>query len=106
MNCPNVHAYPALKRALVEIAYDNGMVNRDHIEWLVIYDMLLLVTKKYTTLQIADVNRQLAALSDERLVEVCVGGRENNDPPKGLDQLADDMLDWAFDGDVTTLEAP
>ncbi len=106
MNTLKLNAYPGIKRALVAIAYDNGMVNREQTEWLALYDMFLAVTKKYTTLQIADVNRQLAALSDEQLDEVCCGGREGNDPnpPAGIDQLADDMLNWAFEfsyqGDV------
>lgn len=106
MSTPNLNAYPGINRALVAIAYDNGMVNREQSEWMALYDMFLAVTKKYTTLQIADVNRQLAVLTDEQLDEVCCGGREGDDtnPPPGIDQLADDMLNWAFDPDPEALD--
>lgn len=100
----NARNFPALQRALVEIAYDNGMVNRDHPEWSVIYDMFLLIEKKYSALQISEVDRELAALTPEQLVEACVGGIDDENPrPIETDGLADEMLNWAFDGDVSTL---
>lgn len=100
----NARNFPALQRALVEIAYDNGMVNRDHPEWSVIYDMFLLIEKKYTPLQMAEVDRELAALTPDQLLEACVGGRGDGlTRPIPDDGLADEMLDWAFDGDLSTL---
>lgn len=99
----NARNFPALQRALVEIAYDNGMVNRDHPEWSVIYDMFLLIEKKYSALQISKVDRELAALTADQLLEACTGGcgPEGRDVP--ISTLADEMLDWAFDGDLPTL---
>jgi hypothetical protein len=100
-----VQDYPAIKRALTEIAYDNGMVHRDQAEWLALYDMFDLITKKYTPAQIAEVERELAALTPKQLIEACTGGRgEGLTRPIADDGLADEMLDWAFDGDVTTLD--
>lgn len=102
-----VQDYPVIKRALTEIAYDNGMVNRDQAEWLAIYDMFDLIGKKYTPAQVAEVERELAALTDQQLIDVCTGGRgEGITRPIKDDGLTDEMLDWAFDGDVTTLQQP
>lgn len=99
-----VQDYPTIKRALTEIAYDNGMVHRDVAEWLALYDMFDLICKKYNAAQVAEVERELAALTAEQLVEACVGGRGAGlTRPIADDGLADEMLDWAFDGDVTTL---
>lgn len=83
---------PALKRAALHIAYDNGLVDRYHSEeaFLAKTEWVLL---QYTVPQIMAAERDLAAMTDEQLEHYCVGGDDGTRTGP-----TDDMLNLIFEG--------
>lgn len=69
-----IHCYPAIKKAALSIAYDNGMINRDNSEeqYLACVEEVL----KGGTWFLAQIEACLQVLSDEDLDTVCCGDEE------------------------------
>lgn len=91
----NILAYPALRKAIVEIAYDNGCVNRFSTEDEVVQNACDALVVEYTLDQLKEVNDHLATLTDEDLNELCAG--EHQEPVGDLAVLVDNVLNCAFD---------
>lgn len=84
--------YPTLRRAAAEIAYDNGMVNRFASEANVLDAMVASAVASFTPAELAEVEAQLAAMTEDALCEFCTGG---TDGPRT--SLADRVLDHMFE---------
>jgi hypothetical protein len=95
--CPD---FEALHHTLKEIAYDNGMVNREETEEEAIAGMIGRLTKAFPAKEIADLDRALAVMKPEHRVIVATG--EETEQKEiwqlyNLDTRFDHMLNVAFD---------
>ncbi len=86
MNAKNI------EHACVEIAYDNGMVNRFTTESSVLEMMLDSIRARFTTEEIELVELELSNLSDKEFKEACTGYVETF----SLTPLTDKLLNVAF----------
>jgi len=89
-----MNQYPTLRKAAEEIAYDNGMVNRFAKESDVLDGMVAAAVAAFKPEELAQVEAQLAAMTEEALVEFCTGGTEG---PRT--SLADRVLDHMFEAE-------
>lgn len=85
--------WPTLRTAFEHIAYDNGMINREHAQEDVLQEMFKRVVHFGPGL-LAVAERELAALTPEALEDACCGGSPHED----LTKTTDKILDVAFDG--------
>jgi hypothetical protein len=89
-----MNEYPFIRSAALEIAYDNGMVNRFMAEDQVLRDMEILMRRDFTPEQIAAIENDLANLTDQQLVELCTA--EETVHPKVLD-ITNQLLNLFFE---------
>jgi hypothetical protein len=83
----------SLQFAFLEIAYDNGCVNRSMPESKVLDKMWGVVRLKFDSKVIADVDKELSAMPRHALEELC-SGEESEQP--SVSQNARDILEHAF----------
>ena len=83
----------SLEFAFLEIAYDNGCVNRYMPENKVLDKMWAAVRGQFDSKVIADVDKELSAMPRHALEELC-SGEESEQP--SVSQQARDILAHAF----------
>lgn len=88
--------FPGIKRAALEIAYDNGGINRHRTE-----AAMLRALDKFLASQpnevLPDIDRWLSSLSDDELQTVCCGDQFDQEAitrtaPPFTNQLLDDCF--------------
>lgn len=89
--------FPAIIRAAVEIAYDNGMVNRLQPEQECILNMVMDAMTKYTPEDFIVAEKFLTSLSEEQMYEICTGGWSQSDDPN-FNPFIDEFLNTLFEG--------
>lgn len=99
-----IDQYPGLRRAALEIAYDNGMVNRTTTEekWLTSLDPIVGATGvDHADLQA--MSEFIDTLTEEELNELCCGGQGEPEQEAVLNRAPDrekldGMLNDIFEG--------
>ena len=91
----NIDAYPKLRHAVVEIAYDNGCVNRIHTEQEVVENAFDALAARFDHGELQRVNSFLAALPTDSFDRLCTG--EYMEPESDIEQLVENVLGCAFD---------
>lgn len=94
--------YPQLTRCIIELAYDNGVVNRFATESEVLAGALPGTTDPVpqADLQAAEAWLSGQALTDQQINDLCCGGTGDNGLPEAfpnVDKLANDVLNMLFD---------
>lgn len=90
-----MNRFPSLTAAAREIAYDNGMVNRDHVEKLVVAEMVGFARKRYSLTQLDAAEAEMAVhIAAGKLNDVCCGGSDRETP---ISPLLNEMLDEMFE---------
>lgn len=90
-----MNRFPSLTAAAKEIAYDNGMVNRDHAEKPVVKEMVDIARKRYSLTQLDQAEAEmLGHIAAGKLNDVCCGGSDRETP---ISPLLDAMLDEMFE---------
>lgn len=84
-----------IEKACLEIAYDNGMVNRHHTESEVLEDMMGRINRKFSFQQIREVEEELSALDHYDFLLVVLG---DLDKTVEVSPLIYDLLNIAFEG--------
>lgn len=82
-----------IRMACIEIAYDNGMINRYNTEVEVVEDMLQRVLNYFSMEAIDMVEQELLSMSEEQFMNVCVGSADE----MVISELANSLLDVAFE---------
>jgi hypothetical protein len=83
----------SLEKAFLEMAYDNGCINSSQIESQVLDKVWAAVRAKFDSAVIKAVDKELAALPEDALDELCSG--EESERPS-VSQHALDILEHAF----------
>ena len=93
----------ALSRAIVEIAYDNGAVNRFQSEDVSVNNAMTALKNEFKLSQLELVNTALSLMTDEELLDICVNSQ---DSAEGIVarigytehyKLIDEVLNTAFE---------
>ncbi len=84
-------AYPAIKKAVVMILYDNGMVNRVEPEEESLATWDKSIEGRFTQDQLEACEAELAALTAEELEDVCCG-EQYKTPSETLDSLLNSVI--------------
>lgn len=88
--------FPGIKRAALEIAYDNGGINRHRSESAMLQELERFLARQPSEL-LPDIDRWLLALSDSDLETVCCGEERDQlsivkSAPPFTHQLLDDYF--------------
>ena len=99
----NLDELPALKIAAIELAYDNGIVDRDHPLEVFLADTAKLLAETYNSEQLYEVNAMIGLLSKESIVDLVAGDEDQqaaalNLMPEQSRELVDRMLETIFEG--------
>jgi hypothetical protein len=89
------HKYPSLIKAVIEIAYDSGVIYRGVTEESVVNHVMHLVEERYAEADIKAVDIALSKLSPAELEEFCCG--ETPDPVPFDLWGAQELLNFAFE---------
>ena len=87
---------PCLSKAIVEMLYDNGMVNRFHTEIEQVTKAAKTVTDNFTQFEIDQAEGFLSTLADDELVDFVVGAWDRCTLTDG-ETFADKILNEVFD---------
>ena len=94
----NIDAFPKLRQAIVEIAYDNGCVNRGHTEQEVVENAFEACAASFDPSELRRVNDFLALLPKASFDRLCTGEQHDPaDPPSEIEELVNAVLDHAFE---------
>lgn len=92
----NIDAYPKLRHAVVEIAYDNGCVNRaTGTEAEIVENAFDALAASFDHDELERVNRFLAMLPAASFDRLCTG--EYMEPESDIEQLVENVLNHAFE---------
>ena len=92
---------PDLAFTLREIAYDNGMVNRNDDEDATLTAMMSRLQRKYLPSDIRTLDAALGRLTEQEKITVATGEEDEADSVlgfHGIDPKYGEMLNVAFDG--------
>lgn len=88
-------AFPLIEQAILEIAYDNGAINRHMAEERLLSNVMLLLIEQYPEQRLVETEQVLGTLSEDEFVDLMVGAR-NTCTPVELEEV-DELLNFVFD---------
>lgn len=91
----NIEAYLKLREAVLEVAYDNGCINRHHTETEVLENAFEALACEFDPSELQRVNAYLNSITDLEFTGLVAG--EQNEPTTELEELVNRVLNHAFE---------